>query len=116
MDDPHYIHYVPNLIRLDTVEPKVVEWLLPGRIPLGMLTMLAGDPKLGKSLVALDIATRVSTGDAWPAGIEQDQREPGDVILMSGEDHPNYTIRPRMDAMGADDKRIHLFNTVKDDM
>ena len=33
-----------------------MEWLWRGRIPLGMLTMFAGDPKLGKSYFTLTLA------------------------------------------------------------
>ena len=43
-----------------------VRWLWPGRIPIGKVTLLVGDPGNGKSLVALDIAARVSRGAAWP--------------------------------------------------
>jgi hypothetical protein len=43
-----------------------VPWLWPGRIALGRVTLLVGDPGVGKSLVALDIAARVSTGRPWP--------------------------------------------------
>ena len=42
------------------VEPREVEWLWEGRVPLGMITMFAGDPKLGKSLVTLAMAAAVS--------------------------------------------------------
>src|SRR5579864_6226063 len=50
------------------IEPAPTEWLRPGRIPLGHLTLLAGDPDAGKSLVTLDMAARVSTASAWPDG------------------------------------------------
>jgi len=43
-----------------------VEWLWPDKIPIGKVTLLIGDPGTGKSLVALDIAARVSRGSAWP--------------------------------------------------
>lgn len=52
--------------RLTNVEREQLEWLWPGRIPLGKLTLLAGDPGLGKSFVTLDIAARVSRGLPWP--------------------------------------------------
>jgi hypothetical protein len=45
---------------------RPVRWLWPGRIPIGKVTLLVGDPGLGKSLVALDVAARVSRGAAWP--------------------------------------------------
>ena len=45
---------------LSEVEPEQVEWLWPGRLPLGKLAVLDGDPGLGKSVVTLDLAARVS--------------------------------------------------------
>jgi hypothetical protein len=44
------------------IAAKPLRWLWPGRIPLGKLTLLAGDPGLGKTLVALDIIARVTRG------------------------------------------------------
>ena len=38
------------------IEPEPLRWLWPGRIPLGKLTLLMGDPGLGKSLLTADIA------------------------------------------------------------
>ena len=46
------------MITLADVEPERVEWLWTGRIPRGKLTLLDGDPGLGKSTVAYDIAAR----------------------------------------------------------
>ena len=51
---------------LADVPPAEVAWLWPGRIALGKVTLLAGDPGLGKSFVTLDIAARVSRGASWP--------------------------------------------------
>ena len=50
------------------VEPKSVEWLWRGRIPLGKLTTFDGDPGVGKSTVLADLAARVSTGTPMPDG------------------------------------------------
>ena len=47
---------------LSEVQPEEVEWLWPGRLPLGKLAVLDGDPGLGKSVVTLDLAARVSAG------------------------------------------------------
>ena len=44
------------------LEPRAVEWLWSGRVPLGMITMFAGDPKLGKSYVTLAMAAALSRG------------------------------------------------------
>src|SRR5262249_16775325 len=46
--------------------PRPVSWLWPGRLALGKLAMLDGDPDLGKSLVTLDLCTRLSRGLPFP--------------------------------------------------
>ena len=102
----------PVLVCLSDVVPETVQWLWSNRIPLGKLTLIAGDPGLGKSFVTLDIAARVSCGRPWP-----DARETltpvGGVVLLSAEDDPADTIRPRLDAADADVRRIHVLSGVK---
>jgi len=88
-----------------SIKPEILRWLWPGRIPLGKLTLLVGDPGLGKSLVTIDIAARISTGRKFPDGAECHQ---GSAILLSAEDDPGDTIRPRLDAAKAEVSRVHL--------
>jgi archaellum biogenesis ATPase FlaH len=93
-------------------------WLWPLRIPFGKITLLAGDPGLGKSFIALDIAARLSTGTPMPhhAVIPPEQQKssfdnlpPGDTLLLSAEDELHDTIFPRLRALNADTNRIHPF-------
>ncbi len=100
----------PVLVNLCDVQPEPVRWLWPGRIPLGKLTLLVGDPGLGKSLVSLDLAARVSKGQLWPDGAQA--IEASGVVLLSAEDDPADTIRPRLDAAGADVERITALTAV----
>ncbi|HEY4233045.1 MAG TPA: AAA family ATPase [Lacipirellulaceae bacterium] len=57
---------IVGAVRLTSLAKRPVDWLWPRRIPIGKVTLLVGDPGLGKSLVALDIAARVSTAKPWP--------------------------------------------------
>ncbi len=100
----------PVLLRLSDVEPEPIEWVWPGRIAIGKLTLFAGDPGIGKSLITSDIAARVSKGLPWPDTPEAP--EPGSVIMLSAEDDPADTIRPRLDAAGADVSKVHLLQAV----
>jgi hypothetical protein len=93
-----------RVVRFADVTPERVDWLWPARIPLGKLTILDGDPGLGKSTISVDLAARVSTGRPMPG--ETEGREPAGVILMSAEDGLADTIRPRLDAAGADVARV----------
>ncbi|MHB1157327.1 MAG: Eco57I restriction-modification methylase domain-containing protein [Phycisphaerales bacterium] len=97
-----------QLICLSDVQPERVAWLWPGRIALGKLTLIAGDPGLGKSFVTIDIAARVSTGTAWPdaPGSENIRYEPSGVLLIADEDGLADTIRPRLDAARADPRNV----------
>jgi hypothetical protein len=95
------------LTSLDTVPPERVSWLWEGRIPLGKLTLLDGDPDLGKSTMSLDLAARVSRGQSMPDG--SPGLGPADVILLSAEDGLADTVRPRLDAAGADCTRVSVF-------
>jgi putative DNA primase/helicase len=92
------------------IEPKAIRWLWPGRIPLGKLTLLIGDPGLGKSLLTADVASRVTRGTLFPDGATC---ETGSVIFLSAEDDPADTIRPRLDAAGADVSRVHVLEAVR---
>lgn len=94
------------------VHPRSVQWLWPRRIPVGKLTLLAGDPGLGKSFLTLDMASRVSTNADWPDG-ESALRLPGDTLILSAEDDPGDTIRPRLDAQEADTSRVHFIKGMK---
>jgi len=96
---------------LADVEPEPVRWLWPQRVALGKLTVLVGDPGLGKSFITLDLAARVSRGMAWPDGAPG--IEPGGVIILTAEDGLGDTVRPRLDAAGADVQRIVALQAVQ---
>lgn len=99
-----------NVIWFSDIEPVEIAWLWPARIPAGRITLLVGLPGKGKSLATIDAAARVSTGMDWPDGTECPQ---GSAILITAEDNPNDTIRPRLDAAGADVNRVGLLSMIK---
>ena len=96
---------VPVLVKLADVKPEPVRWLWPGRIAIGKLTLLSGDPGLGKSLLTIDVAARASTGAPWPDA-RSERNQDGGVVLLNAEDDLADTIRPRLDAAGADVSRV----------
>lgn len=82
-----------------------VKWLYQGRIPAGMVTILAGREGIGKSTVSLDIAARLTRG-TLPGRYEG---RPQNVILCATEDSWEHTIVPRLRAVGADlDRVFHI--------
>jgi hypothetical protein len=104
---------VARMRRLSDVEAREVEWLWPGRIPAGMVAMLDGPPGCGKSTLVADLVARLTTGRALPAEAADTPRPPANVILLGHEDSAAHTIRPRLEAAGADLRRVHLLEELR---
>ena len=85
--------------RASDIEPQPVKWLWPNRIAIGKVTIVAGEPGLGKSQLTCAMAAAVTTVVQWPC--DEGQALPADVIILSAEDDAADTIRPRLDAAGA---------------
>jgi hypothetical protein len=96
---------------LSDVAPEKVEWVWPGRLAVGKLTMIAGEPGLGKSQLAISIAAAVTTGGRWPDCKELAPK--GTVIILSAEDGLADTMRPRFDAAGGDASRVVVIRAVQ---
>ena len=104
----------PRLVTLATVEAQETEWLWEGYIPQGAITIIDGDPGLGKSQLTVDLAARITRGDAMPPHTAPDSTyKPGGVLLLSCEDDASRTIKPRLDAAGADVTRVHLLAAIE---
>jgi hypothetical protein len=92
----------------DLITARPVSWLWNGRLARGKLAILDGDPGLGKSLFALDLCARLTTGRPLPDG------SPGtdiaNAIYLNAEDGTRDTIQPRLRALGADLKRVFLMD------
>jgi putative DNA primase/helicase len=95
------------------VTPEPVEWLWPGRIARGKLTLIAGEAGIGKSQFSIAVAAAVTTGGDWPC---REGRAPqGNVVILSAEDGAADTVVPRLMAAGADRERVHLVSAVRDE-
>lgn len=98
------------LTRVSDVEAQQIRWIWPSRIAEGKVTVIAGHPGLGKSQLTAFLAAMVTTGGAWPNG---DGHAPiGTVIMLSCEDDIADTIRPRLEAAGADLTKVEAVEGV----
>lgn len=96
----------------DRIRRTRVDWLWPGRLPVGKLVMLDGDPDQGKSTLALDLGARISAGRPMPDGHELER--PAGVLVLSAEDGLEDTIAPRLAAAGADLAGVTIWTDVAD--
>lgn len=92
-----------KVVKLSTLRPRPVQWLLPGRVPFGALTLLAGEPGKGKSQFSIRLAA-----DLGKQGIPS--------LFIGDEDGAEDTILPRVLAAGGDPDLAALFDLERDDM
>lgn len=87
-----------STVRASDVVKRPTRWLWDNQLPLGKLTMMAGQAKIGKSHLTADISACVVGAKAWP-----DQTRcahTGSVLILSAEDDLADTMVPRLEAAG----------------
>ena len=99
-----------NLEKLSDIPAKPQGWVWNGVIPEGQVTLLTGEPGVGKSLFAMDVIAQMTRGEHCLTAAAQG--EPGQVILFSGEDGIASVVRNRLEAAGA---TLPLVNVVQND-
>ena len=90
-----------TLIPASSVKTERLDWLIPNWIPKRSLTLLAGREGLGKSTIACDIAAQATRGELTGA--------PMRVAYLATEDSPSITVKPRLQAAGADLENVFFF-------
>lgn len=96
--DPNKI----NLVSVSDIKKERVEWLIPGYIPKGDITIIGGDGGLGKTSLWCNIASAISNGT--PCVLQEDNSyiyPRGEVIYFSGEDDTARVLRDRLEQNGA---------------
>lgn len=94
-----------QLLRASEIAEKAVDWLWPGYLAGGMLTLIAGNGGTGKTTIALSLAATITQGGKLPDGATAPR---GSVILWSGEDALAEVLVPRLREAGADVSRVHF--------
>jgi AAA domain len=99
------------MVRGDRVPLKSVQWAWKNRFAFGKLALLAGDPGLGKSQIALDIVARHTTSGLWP--VDGGTAALAEAIVLTAEDGLSDTVAPRLVAAGADMTKVHFLTGTK---
>ncbi len=109
---PELLENIPGVLA-SQVKPEKVNWLWNNWIPRREITMLDGDPGMGKSVITLDLAARVTKGWGMPDGSEAQCPASG-VVVVSTEDTTSTTIRPRLEVAGAELSLVRLITEISD--
>ena len=78
-----------------------VSWLWKPYLAFGAVSILDGDPGVGKSLLTVDLAARLSVGASMPDGSEApvnpvSKKKCTSTIFINAEDSVRHTILPRL--------------------
>ena len=83
-----------------------IDWLWPSWIPRAMLTLFGAAPGAGKSLVALDLARRIISGEPFPDGAPVPC--PGSNVLIVDAEGAPELLNQRARAWDIDRRRLFL--------
>ena len=98
-----------NVVSLySEVRSTPVRWLWYPYIAIGKITLLQGDPGDGKSTMMMNLIAEMTKGGNTPDGASYGV--PKRVIYQCSEDGVADTIKPRLDACGADCHKIAFIN------
>lgn len=97
-----------QMIKMSEIQSQEVAWLWYPFIPYGKLTIVQGDPGDGKTTFVLNIAAKLSKGE----GIDSEMKltEPLTAIYQSAEDGLADTVKPRLEAAGANCENISVID------
>ena len=101
----------PACFRVDRIPIRPIHWLWRPYLACGKLAVLDGDPGAGKSLFTVDLAARLTRGGRMPDGSWR--RKKANVLFLNAEDGLDDTLRPRLDAAGADLGRVFCLGGVQ---
>jgi hypothetical protein len=101
----------PACFRLDRIPVRPIHWLWRPYLACGKLALLDGDPGAGKSLLTADLTARLTRGGRMPDGTWR--RKKANVLFLNAEDALDDTLRPRLDAAGADLNRVFCLGGVQ---
>jgi putative DNA primase/helicase len=102
-----------ELVCADEVASVASDWHMKGWLPEGELVILGGDGGAGKTLIAMDWAATLSNSGTdrglFPDGT---QAQYGSTLIWTCEDDWRRTLKPRLDAAGANHRKIFFVGDV----
>lgn len=93
-----------DYIKYSDVETKEIEWLWFPYLPKGMVSIVQGDPKSGKTFMLIDIISRITRGDYMP--LSGEKFEMSNVVLLNSDDPIEYSLKGRLELQNADTEKV----------
>ena len=96
-----------NIISLSSIDTRQIDWIINPILAFGKITIIQGDPGIGKTTLAINIAAGLSTAHSIDG---THLSEPINVVYQSAEDNYNDTIKPKFIKANADMDRIYFWD------
>ena len=92
------------------VQTQAVQWLVPGLLPLGEVSLLGADGGTGKGIWQAQLIAYVTTGKT-SGFFPVPPPKTGNVLVLTGEDDPGKVLKARYIAAGADVSKIFVLSS-----
>jgi hypothetical protein len=96
-------------VSLDRIIPEPVDMVIWPFLPRGELTLIDGDPGVGKTWMWQALVAGLTGSRICPLPLDQEALSGFRALIVTTEDDLAKTIRPRLGALGADLSRIDVF-------
>lgn len=96
-------------VSLDRIIPEPVEMVIWPLLPRGELTLIDGDPGVGKTWMWQALVAGLTGSQICPLPLDQRASSGFRALIVTTEDDLAKTIRPRLEVLGADLSRIDVF-------
>jgi len=103
-----------TLVKASTIPAEPVDWFMRGRIPFSMLTLVAGDPGQGKSVMCREFVAMATQGRDHPLW-DMQTKEPLTAIWLTKEESIKHALIPNLITAGADMDRVLIPRPEDDD-
>ena len=92
------------------VQTQAVQWLVPGLLPLGEVSLLGADGGTGKGIWQAQLIAYVTTGKT-SGFFPVPPPKTGNVLVLTGEDDPGKVLKARYMAAGADVSKVFVLSS-----
>ena len=92
------------------VQTQAVQWLVPGLLPLGEISLLGADGGTGKGIWQAQLIAYVTTGKT-SGFFPVPPPKTGNVLVLTGEDDPGKVLKARYMAAGADVSKVFVLSS-----
>ena len=101
-------HFRYRIVSIADIQPEPVEMIIDPILPRGELIIIDGDPDIGKSWLWMALLAGLTGSKICPlpSTLSRGDSKIPSALILTSEDDPAKTIRPRLERLGANLNQI----------